>query len=220
MTDKRGTRVGGYYVGLVPGKKIPSVTTVLGRMLRKDGLEYWKKKNNNWRELQEKARISGTLMHHRILGRIADAPLELQEGMGEIEWTKELLEEMREREKQWKSLCIEPMRPRQVEHTAWMDGEYPAAGTMDYNGKLKIYGMDIGYAVMDLKSSAKPQKGHEIQIGAYALMLKEMGIQVDCGVIPYVRRNSAEMVMMEKEELEDRGAIFLDLTRRFYLGSK
>jgi CRISPR/Cas system-associated exonuclease Cas4 (RecB family) len=103
-----------------------------------------------------------------------------------------------------------------VEHTVWFNDPVAAAGTTDYWGGMSLGGHDMGLCVMDLKSSKKPQRQHELQIGAYALGLKREGKTVDTGLIPYVRSDSSEMVILEEEELADRSLAFIEVAKKYY----
>jgi len=212
--DERATRVGGYY--RINGKRYPSVTTILGKMISKDGLEFWKRKNRNWKELREDAAFNGTLMHQVILQKLSGTSIEMPERLLERKWTRATLAEMKAREHYWEELGIKAVKPIMVEHTLHIDDPYRVAGTADHWGRLEIGGQDAGICVMDLKSSKKPQRTHELQIGAYALGLERERKKVETGVIPYVRSDSSEVVILEREELTDRGCAFLDVVRRFY----
>jgi hypothetical protein len=212
--DERATRVGGYY--RIGGKRYPSVTTILGKMIPKNGLEFWKRKNKNWKELREEAAFNGTLMHLVLLQKISGTKLEIQENLLEKKWTRTTIAEIKAREHYWNELGIKPTKPIMVEHTIHIDDPCRVAGTADHWGGMTIGGQDAGLCVTDLKSSKKPQRTHELQIGAYVLGLEREGKKVDTGLIPYVREDSSELVILEREELTDRGYAFMDVARRFY----
>lgn len=214
MSDLKNTRVNGYYN--IDGRQVPSVTTILGKTCPHAGLEAWKRRHKNHGILSREARIFGLCMHMRILGRMSDSPLEVPDSLLNEEWPCNMREEMLSRDEQWKKLGLEPGRPRMLEHTIYVPGEHPFAGTVDYAGKLLLFKQDLGTTTMDLKSSSKPQKSHEFQIGAYSLGLLEDGVECDNGVIPYVRAHSAEIVILEKEELQDRAQGFLEIAGKFY----
>lgn len=212
--DQRIKRIGGYYY--INDRKVPSMTFVLGKTCPKTALNGWKKRTADWEEVSRRAALFGTMMHMRILGRMSDAPLEPPKQLYTEEWPRDIAEEMEGRDVQWNKLRIKPGRPRLVEHTVWTTGKYPVAGTLDYTGPLEICGFSTGQTIMDLKSSRRPQVSHELQIAGYAIALEREGIFVETGVIPYIRKNSSELVIIEEEELTDRKAKVTTIIRKFY----
>jgi len=203
---------GNYLIG---GKKYPSVTTILSKMCKKDGLQIWKDRNpDTWPTIARHAQIYGTFMHMLIQEQISGEIQEIPSKMPFQEWPKDLAEELDGRMEQWNKLGLRFGRPCLVEHTVVIKAAN-SAGTLDHFGPIDEIDM-----VMDLKSSAKPQKSHEIQMGAYYLGLLVEGRHAKQGMIPYVRRDSVEIVELMEEELMDRGQKFIEIAKRFYKQQK
>jgi CRISPR/Cas system-associated exonuclease Cas4 (RecB family) len=199
---------------LINGKRYPSVTTILGKMCKKERLNIWKKQHDDWPTISRHAQIYGTFMHMQIQEAISGEIQEIPSNMPFNEWPKDLAEELEGRMEQWNKLGLRFGKPCLVEHTVVIKAAN-SAGTLDHFGPIDEIDM-----VMDLKSSAKPQKSHEIQLGAYYLGLLVEGRHAKQGMIPYVHRDSIEIVELMEEELMDRGQKFVEIAKRFYKQGK
>lgn len=207
--DQRYQRVNGYYH--INGKRVPSVTTVLGAMADKGGLKVWKARNADHKELARKAAIRGNFMHMRILGRYSDAPMEIPTEMPEEWWPKNMVQDLDEMTKQWEELSLRIAQPCLVEHTTYAGGAFPFAGTVDMHAKVE--GWD---AILDLKSSKQPYESHKLQLGAYARAMREHGVNTNRGFVAYVRTSGIELVELSDDDLRDAEQQFMELIERFY----
>ena len=104
-----------------------------------------------------------------------------------------------------------------MEHTVVIEshdelGNVMAAGTLDYKGKVD--GTDT---LLDWKSSKRPQESHKIQMGAYYLGLVAEHRAPEWGIIAYIRKNSAQLVEMTPEEMQEAGEKFLSIARKAFL---
>ena len=89
-----------------------------------------------------------------------------------------------------------------------------SAGTWDFWGPV-----DGMKTILDWKSSKRPQKSHRIQLGAYYIGAMQAGIEVEWGMIPYVRRNGVQIVELSPDDMKEEGEKFLELARKSYLRS-
>lgn len=208
MSNLKATREHGYYT--ISGIRRPSVTTVIHSQFKSEGLRIWKERNKNWKDIAERAALRGTLMHRRILGEDSEQTLEMDE-LPMDRWYPELGEELEGMDRAWESLGIAMEPPILTEYTVWYDGEMPFAGTIDR--RAKIGGR---LAILDLKSSKKPQETHRIQMGAYYLALLQRGMPTERAFIPYIRPDDADLIEMEKDELVEESERFLVLLQNFY----
>jgi hypothetical protein len=69
-----------------------------------------------------------------------------------------------------------------------------------------------GRAIGDLKSSKRPVDSHRYQLGAYALADEE---NYDFGFLAYLRRDDAELVIIEKDELRTLGEEFIHMMAEY-----
>lgn len=211
LRDKEGNYIFG-------GRKYRSVTTIIHEEYPHSELETWKEKTPNWPEYTRKARIYGIMMHVQLQSTIADIPVDLPCELPYWEWPEDLEEELIGRMEQWKKLELKLEKPNLIEHTVKIESfdnsgklEVASAGTWDYWGAV-----DGVKEILDWKSSKRPYKAHRIQMGAYYLGATQEGIEVEMAVIPYIRRNSAELVELSIEELKEEGENFLELARKSY----
>lgn len=206
---------GNYWIN---GKKYKSVTTIIHEECPHSELELWKERTPDWPTKTRHARTYGMLMHLQLQNMIADIPVDIPPGMTPFfEWPEDIMDELEGRRNQWIAMNIVLGKPNLIEHTVVIEdhceeGDVASAGTWDYWGPA-----DGEIVILDWKSSKRPQRAHRIQMGAYYLGAKAEGLQVDRGLIPYIRRNSSQIVELEKDELEEEGKNFLHIARKSYL---
>lgn len=158
----------------VPGKnniEYPSVTTIIHEMMdESEGLKRWKQKPGNMETLEYKAKI-GTLVHYRILSKVASKKIELPE-FPLSEFPPDYKDKIDIAEYMWDNLNLQisKTKPVWVEHTLF-NHEYGYAGKMDLAAYI---GDRLG--VFDLKTSRGPTiyDSYKLQLGAYWLAFKEM----------------------------------------------
>jgi hypothetical protein len=196
---------GNYWIN---GKKHASVTTIINKMLPKEALNEWKNRTPNWPEIGRKARIYGLLMHQAIQNQISPIPVEMPE-VPFWEWPEDAKDELEGRLEQWEKLGLVMEQPGLVEHTVVIP-KAMSAGTLDWFGPT-----DGTLTLADFKSSAKPQKTHRIQMGAYFIGLIAEGKYAEWGQIIYLRKDSAEIVEMSQDEMYKEGEKFLDIAMKF-----
>jgi hypothetical protein len=203
MGQELRDRNGNYTIN---GQTFPSMTKVLKAMCPKMALDNWKERTPNWKAIGSQAAVRGTLMHMKLQCTVSDI---LPDWPKQFDWDTEiatdpeLWDELDGRLEQWLSIGLEIERPNLVEHTVYVDtktehGHARGAGTLDLYAKV-----DDVPVVLDWKSSKRPQKSHRYQVGGYAWGLRNEGYEVRGAMIPYIRRNSWEMVEMYDEELEE-----------------
>ena len=138
-----------------------------------------------------------------------------------MEWPEDIAEELDARRENWIALGLELGNPNLIEHTIVIE-DYDdeknliaaSAGTWDFWGPV-----DGMKTILDWKSSRRPQKSHKIQLGAYYLGAKRAGIEVEWGMIPYVRKNGVQIIELSPEDMQEEGERFLELARKSYLRS-
>lgn len=207
--DARVERINGFYT--INGKRMPSVTTVLGKMLPHEKLDAWQARTPNHKEVGYKAAIRGNFMHMRILGRYSDAPMEIPAVMPEEDWPAGMVGDLEKMDLQWDEIGLNITRPCLVEHTTHSNGRWPYAGTVD--GHMNIEGRKT---ILDLKSARVPQRHHRLQLGAYAHALAEHGIETEWGMVAYVRPTNTHLVEMDRPELDAAWFEFEELIEKFY----
>lgn len=208
-------RAGNYIIG---GRKYKSVTTILKEEFPKVALDAWKERTPDWPIKAREAQIYGTLMHMQLQATVSPIPPEMPAYIPYDEWPSDIAEELEGRMESWLKLGFNLGTPNLIEHTTVVEefddsGRMIAAsaGTWDYWGKV-----DGVLTILDWKSSKRPQKSHEIQLGAYYLGATREGIEVEMGMIPYVRKNEVKLVELSLDELKERGEDFLVLARKSY----
>jgi CRISPR/Cas system-associated exonuclease Cas4 (RecB family) len=208
--DLKTTRVNGFYT--IDDVKMPSVTTILGKMANHAGIERWKKTNNNWKQDMKKAALTGSLMHLRILQRYSDAQIELPGEMSIMEWPEGLEEELDKRDSAWECLDLK-IENAVVEKTLTIpDPVGGSAGTLDMQATIEGFN-----SVLDLKSSKKIYESQQIQVAAYALGLERTeGYEVERGYIVALRGGDYEMGELERSELVEYGEKYIEMVRGFY----
>ncbi|MCK9568430.1 hypothetical protein M0R72_05780 [Candidatus Pacearchaeota archaeon] len=204
---------------------VPSVTAIIGRMMCKDGLVAWKRRNVNHKAYSRNEAILGSLKHLRILQQYADAELELVD-LPDIDWlTDDRLDQLEIAEAMWEGLGLEVGWPRHVEHTVYRR-EYPrCAGSLDLHAQLHSpVEWSEGLTLGDIKSSKSPQESHKVQLGAYYVMLPpELRDATERGIVFYLHTQEANnptlqptVVLLKKKELEQQGERFLVMARKFW----
>lgn len=209
MPDLKARRIDGYYC--TGGKRYPSVTTIIGAMASKGGLEQWKKKNKNWKELRDNAALTGTLMHLRILQAYSEAQIEMP-GLAPIEmWTEDIFEELNMRMKSWNKLALR-IKNALVEHTIFITiPGAEAAGSLDMRGEIEGFN-----AILDLKSSKRIYPSQRIQVGGYAVGSEEQGFYAERGFIVALRGDQIEIDEMEKDEMEEAKEAFIEMSKKYH----
>lgn len=207
---KKYRRVNGYYN--IDGILCPSVTTILGEMLPSPGLDIWKKRTNNYKKIQNDSRVYGNFMHYRIQAKLTEIPPDPPTDCID-DWPEDLIEVMKLREEAFDKLGLEFGKPVVVEKTVYRTSMPRCAGSLDI--KAPVHGIET---IVDLKSSKKPQKKHRYQVAAYAWMANNMnlGKKVEQGMIIYIPNGTADIVWMEKEELEEDANYFFDLAEKYH----
>ena len=203
---------------LINGRKYKSVTTILKEEFPKIALDAWKERTPDWPVKAREARIYGTFMHMQLQSMVSPIPPEMPAELPWTEWPEDIAEELEARVAQWEALGLEMGQPCLVEHTVVIEDFDDAhklvaasAGTLDYWGKI-----DGMKTLLDWKSSKRPQKSHRIQMGAYYLGALREGIEVEWGMIPYVRRNGVQIIELTPDEMKEEGERFLELARKSY----
>jgi CRISPR/Cas system-associated exonuclease Cas4 (RecB family) len=212
LRDKQGNYI-------INGIKHKSVTTIIHEEFPRAELDAWKERTPDWPEYSRKARIYGIFMHMQLQGLVSDIPVEVPDYLPFWEWPEDMEEELQGRIEQWEALNLVLGKPNLIEHTIAIkeyddDGNLTvaSAGTWDFWGKV-----DGITALLDWKSSKRPQKAHRLQAGAYYIGALQAGLEVEKFVIPYIRKNNAQIVELMPEELEEEGEKFLELARRAYI---
>ena len=80
----------------------------------------------------------------------------------------------------------------------------------DYNGQLDFVVADKNDRphLVDLKTSAKPQKTYPVQMGAYKTLLTHHNINVDSAILVYLDKDGDEPVLHTIHNLEDEQNVF------------
>ena len=156
----------------IDGQKYPSITTILHSFPNK-GIEIWKRKTPNWKDIQEESFKVGTELHRLIEWYLRDSLL----------WNPETFE----------GKLFENLKPEldkidniQAQETRLYHKDLKVAGQVDLIGEY-----DGVLSVCDFKNSRKPKKdwmfkksGYYEQVTSYALMYEYCtGVKIDQGVI-------------------------------------
>jgi len=202
---------------------VPSVTSIISKMMRKDGLDAWKSRNVNHKAYASNEATLGSLKHLRILQQYCDEQLEAPE-LPSLDWcTEGRMDQLELAEIMWEKLGLKFGWPRYIEHTLYR-GEYPrCAGSLDWLVQVEEpVKWEDGLTLGDIKSSKAPQEGHKVQLGAYYLLLPEH-LRPRRGVITYLHTQmknnlTLEPVVIEmgEKDLVRYGNKFLDLAGKFY----
>lgn len=196
----------------INNKKYRSITTIIHEECPRMQLDAWKERTPDWPTKSRHAQIYGTFMHLQLQQLTAKIPMEVPSYMPMNEWPEDILDELEGRMEQWKALGLKLEDPELQEHTIVIEEDgVAAAGTWDRWGMI-----DGAKTMLDWKSSKQPQKSHVIQLGAYYLGAIRAGIEVEWGIIAYVRKTSSELVEKTPNEMQEAGEKFLELARKSY----
>lgn len=215
MSQALRDQFGNYHIN---GKSYKSITTVIREECPHMALDAWKERTPDWKTVGKRAALYGTMMHVQLQMQEPDIiPVDIPSEMPYWTWPDDMEDELAGRMTQWKSLNLVLEKPCLIEHTIVIErhdieGDVQCAGTWDRWGKV-----DGMLTLLDWKSSKRPQKSHRIQMGAYYIGAKDAGIEVEWGMIPYVRKTSIEIVEMTPAEMQEEGEKFLELARKSYL---
>lgn len=190
LIESAHTENGHYYS--INGQTYPSITTIL-HSFPNPGIEIWKSRTPNWKEIQKESLDIGTELHSMIESYLKNKVSEY-----DIEYYKatELFENLKpELDKIDNIQCLE---------TYLYEPNLRVAGCTDciadYDGVL---------SVCDFKNSRKPKKdymfkqsGYYEQVTSYALMYKYCtNIKIDQGVI--LSANWDNSVSVKKFNIDD-----------------
>ncbi len=180
----------GHYYS-IDGQTYPSITTILHSFPNK-GIEIWKSRTPNWREIQEESLKTGTSLHSMIeqyLNNTKHIPIKNIK-------SNELFQNLKpELDKINNIQCVEKYL---------YEPNLRVAGCTDC-----IADFDGVLSVCDFKNSRKPKKdymfkqsGYYEQVTSYALMYKYCtGIKIDQGVI--LSANWDNSISVKKFNIDD-----------------
>ncbi len=156
------------------GAFYPSVTTILeAESPPNDAIDRWKKRNKNWKELQRKSQIVGTIGHFRILNRLSDRTIEIPE-IGVHEFPDDLEDLLDVVDYLWNESGFANRigYPRKIESTL-ISNKYRFAGKPDLRCPIKGEDGRTLLAVVDLKTSNAVYDNYLYQLAAYGIMMEE-----------------------------------------------
>ena len=163
----------------INGQRFTSITTILHSFENK-GIEIWKSKTPNWKDIQEESFFIGTNLHKIIEDYLKNDPIFDFKYNKNLPQTKqlELFENLRPE--------LDKINNIRCQETYLYEPNLRVAGAVDviaeYNGEL---------CVIDFKNSRKEKKnwmvkksGYYEQITAYALMAKHCAnLNIEKGII-------------------------------------
>lgn len=211
------------------GTLYPSVTTILDAEMpaeKREGLDRWRRRTKNWREIQKKSQIVGTVGHFRVLNSLADRTIELPEipvdeyppDLGEL---VEIVSYLWDRS----GFAARVGYPRKIETTLISD-RYQFAGKPDLRCPLMGDDGKVRLAVVDLKTSPVVREEYLFQLAAYGLMMQESPDHnrfPDVGVIvnlcpftdknPYLEPAATEF---KQSVLLEYAAKFIEMTENYH----
>jgi len=196
------------------GVYYPSVTTVIHATLPEpEKLANWKRNNGNWEKTLKNSSTLGTMMHFRILSKVAPQPLE-PPIFTQDEIPKDATQRLELCEAMWDDLGLNIGYPRKVEKMI-INKEHRFAGTPDL--VAPINGV---YTLLDLKSSKELHETHKYQLGGYYELLEgtpEQGMLISLSTDTYANPClRAHIVSLPKDELEYYRREFLKLLKAFH----
>jgi len=217
-----------YYFDKISGSYFPSVSTILQATLEEpDGIRQWKLKNKNWKTLLSDSAKIGTLVHYAILNPISDYTLDCGDLPKLSEWPSDtsqklelsvmMLNELLKKKK------MTFLQPRMIESKI-INHEEKYAGKFDLCCPVicKEFELNGEKVLFDIKTSARVQNTHLLQLGGYWKGFPKDEKPNRVGIIkitPDARRNprlEAELHIYTKAQAEMWGAQFLTLARRFH----
>lgn len=199
----------------------PSVTTILSAEMpveKRAGLERWKKRTKNWKEITRKSQIVGTIGHFRILNSLSDMTIEIPD-IPVDEYPDDLEDLLDVVDYLWakSDFASRIGHPRKIESTLISD-RYKFAGKPDLRCPVKNEQGRYELAVIDLKTSAHVREEYLYQLAAYGLMMeesKEHGRFPDRGIVinlsPYEDKNR----YMEPKVSEYQKSVLLKYAEEF-----
>jgi hypothetical protein len=207
----------------------PSVTTILEAESPEDSggpIAKWKRRNKNWRELQKRSQIVGTIGHFRILNSLADMTIEIPD-IPVHEFPEGLEDWLDIVDYLWASSNFEARigYPRQIE-TTLVSNRYKFAGKPDL--RCPVMGADgtQRLAVVDLKTSNAVYDKYLYQLAAYGLMMEESPVHgrfPDIGIVinlsPYEDKNPtmvARVSEFPKQKLLKYAAEFIEMAESYH----
>jgi len=158
------------------GVYYPSVTTILDAESPPEEtavIERWKRRTKNWRAIQKKSQIVGTMGHFRVLNSLADKTIELPD-IPVSEYPDDLLYLTDVMECMWNQsgLSARLKYPRRIETTLISDN-YRFAGKPDLRAPVVCEDGVTRLAIIDLKTSPRVYDSYIYQLAAYGLMMEE-----------------------------------------------
>lgn len=215
-TITSGEKVLGHYFTTESGRRIPSVTTIIGDTLpvppavRKWAENLRKRGIDPDKELDRLAKI-GTLVHYRILSRhsITDLPLP---NFSFCDYPEGAVDYCDIAEGMWEELGLDIERANCEQFV--LDEEKGYCGQYDMLA-------DIGgkRTLLDIKTSLHIQETHKMQVSAYARCVgAEQGMVVS--VCPYPEKNrelKAKVRVIDSYDLDHYARKFLKLCNMWYV---
>jgi len=177
-------------------------------------LAQWKLTSGaNGHAKMKSSQITGTLIHYRILNKLAAQLLEPPNFSPE-DLPKGTEKKVDIAELMWDALDLKVGYPRKIEKLLYSK-KYIFAGTPDLVAPIN----DV-YTLVDLKSSKEIYASHRLQLGGYFELLDcvpEQGLLVSLHPDPYGNPHlRAHTITINKRELEDYREQFLVLAQKFH----
>ena len=207
----------------------PSVTTILESEIPKgknDPVERWKRRNKNWKELQRRSQIVGTIGHFRILNRLSDRTIEIPE-IGVHEFPDDLEDLLDIVDFLWdeSGFATRIGHPRKIESTL-ISHTHKFAGKPDLRCPIKCDDGHTRLAVVDLKTSNAVYDKYIYQLAAYGLMMEESPEHnrfPDVGIVinlsPYEDKNPhmvPKVTEFPKAKLLKYAAEFAEMAKNYH----
>ena len=83
---------------------VPRVTEILRLMGGEEGLERWRKRTPNWRDINHRAKTCGSIMHWLIANKLSPVPIESDNELPMDEWPEDAVQEVMGRMAQFKGI--------------------------------------------------------------------------------------------------------------------
>lgn len=185
------------------GEKLPSITTIL-HSFPNPGIDIWKSKTPNWKEIQEESFDVGTKLHSYIESYLKN---EIPEEEIEYDRSIELFQSLKPELDKINSIqCLE---------THLFEPNLKIAGCTDC-----IAEFEGEKCIIDFKQSRKPKKesyikDYKLQVTAYSKMFEYCtGQKIDLGVILIANWDGSTNVF--KVNIPDYEEKLNDVLRRYY----
>ena len=156
----------------IDGEKYPSITTIL-HSFPNDGIEIWKRKTPNWKDIQEESFKVGTELHSMIEQYLKNDYIPLGDN---YEFVSDLFNNLRPE--------LDKINNIQAQETRLYHKDLKIAGQVDC-----IAEYDGEKCIIDFKNSRKPKReqwinDYKIQVTAYSKMFEYCTNQkIDLGII-------------------------------------